>query len=108
MRVLTNKITVLTVAALLLVGGGAWWLQAQAPTTPSVAPPTLTPNLVKVNTPTEITATVFIPDPTLNPSSVDLLRVTSAGSTSLVAQMLDNGGNGDQKPGDKIFTGKFA
>lgn len=51
---------------------------------------------------------VSIPDPTLNPTTVQLLRINTDGSSSLIAQMNDTGKNGDQKPGDKTFTAQFT
>ncbi len=92
----------------LLLVGGLWWLQAKVPAPPVVSAPTITPNLVIVNTPTLLTATVHIPDPTLNPANVDLIRINASGASNVVAQMVDNGQNGDQKPGDKIFTARFT
>jgi hypothetical protein len=93
---------------LLLLGGDAWWLSAQAPINPVVSAPTITPGIVVINTPTLVTATVSIPDPTLNPSHVTLLRVAPDGTSSVVASMVDNGQNGDKKPGDRVFTAQFT
>lgn len=97
----------IVVSLLILGGGGLWWMRAQAPVNPTVPPPTLTPNLITVNTPTETMATVSIPDPTLNPTTVALLRVNASGMSALLAEMNDTGKGGDQKPGDKVFTAKF-
>lgn len=97
------------VVSLLIVGGGSTWLlKGQAPVNPTIPAPTLTPNLVTANTPTEVTATVSIPEPTLNPTTVELLRVNANGTTAVVAEMNDTGKNGDQKPGDKVFTTKVT
>jgi len=96
------------IIALILGSGTIWWARAQAPLNPVIAAPILTPNLITVNTPTQIVATVPIADPTLNPTSVELYRVNADGSTLLVAQMNDEGRNGDQKPGDRSFTATFV
>jgi len=92
------------IVVLILASGTIWWARAQAPLNPAIAAPTLTPNLITTNIPTQIIATVSITDPTLNPSSVELYRVNGDGNTLSVAQMNDDGRNGDQKPGDRVFT----
>jgi hypothetical protein len=107
------------VTVAIVTGGGAWlWAtqdsqpasQAKAPppTNPTIPAPTITPNVIAVNTPTEVVATVSIPDPTLNPSSVQLLRLNADGGTSVVAQMEDKGQGGDRRPGDRVFTASFT
>ena len=121
----------MTIGGLLLlggIGGSVWWLQAepvarpistgaatssaqflQAPNIPSaIATPTATPNIITVSTPTQVVFTVSIPEPTLNPASVNLLRVNPSGTSTIAAAMLDNGQNGDQQPGDKIFTARLS
>ncbi|MCC6396714.1 MAG: PEP-CTERM sorting domain-containing protein [Bacteroidetes bacterium] len=95
-------------AAVLLLGGGLWWLRAAPVTPPPVSAPTATPNIVTVATPTPVLFTVSIPEPTLNPASVNLLRVNLDGSSTVIAQMLDNGQNGDEKSGDKVFTARLT
>src|SRR6266850_304242 len=102
----------------ILLTGSVWWLRAAPasnpqgkgppPENPTISAPTATPNIIAVNTPTEVTATVYIPDPTLNPVSVELLRVNADGNMSKVADMRDNGQGGDQKPGDKVFTARVT
>jgi hypothetical protein len=62
------------------------------------------PNFV-FNTPTTVTFTISIDTPTLNPTTVELQRVDSAGNLiAPVGRMFDNGSNGDAKPGDKVFS----
>lgn len=102
-----RKVFILLGGVLLLGGAGVfWYLQAfQAPAIPA---PTAVPNLVTVNTPTQVLFTVSIPQPTLNPASVNLLRIKSDGSSTIVAPLVDNGQNGDQKPGDKVFTARLT
>ena len=99
----------------LLIGVGSWSLRA-APTPgngppanpPSVPQPTLVPGIVAVNTPTLLTASVFMPDPTLNPAKVQLIQVGSDGQMSVVSQMRDDGQQGDLKAGDKVFTAQLS
>jgi hypothetical protein len=50
---------------------------------------------------------VYIPEPTLNPTTVGLLRIKANGGSSVIP-MNDTGKNGDQKPGDKTFTAQFT
>ncbi len=79
----------------------------QPPAPPPIATPIVRPNVITVNTPTTVIVTVFIPDPTLNPASVELLRVNVNGTrSSVLGQMYDDGRFGDEKPGDKVFTAK--
>jgi hypothetical protein len=92
----------------LLAAGGLVWLRAAPGDPPPVGAPTAIPNIITVGTPTPVVFIVSIPDPTLNPASVNLLRVAANGSSTVVAQMLDNGQNGDQKPGDKVFTARLT
>lgn len=71
-------------------------------------PPTLgtlsaVPDIVAVNTPTPVVITVRADSP-LIPSSFDLLRVNSDGSSTIVGRLNDEGKNGDVKAGDKVFT----
>ena len=97
----------------IMLAGSFWWLRAAPasnpqgkgppPENPTISAPTVTPNIIAVNTPSVLTATVSIPEPTFNPASVELLRVNANGSSSVVAQMRDDGKGDDQKPGDKIF-----
>jgi hypothetical protein len=107
-RELMRRISFWIVVVAFLAAGGVWLLRAQVPVTPAISAPTITPNLITVNTPTEVTATVAIPDPTLNPTTVDLIRVNPDSSSAVVTRMLDDGRGGDQKPGDRMFTGKFS
>jgi len=107
-----RKLLLIGAGTIILIGSGLWVLQATPapqgkgppPSDPAIPAPSVNPNLVTVNTPATLTATVSITDPTLNPSSVELLRVNVDGSTSVVASMRDDGRGGDQKPGDKNFT----
>ncbi|MCW5976491.1 MAG: hypothetical protein KIT09_00365 [Bryobacteraceae bacterium] len=120
-------IALAVILALAGAGGTVWWLRAadntsslvrQATTSdpsffaakapPTIPAPTATPQIITIGTSTQVLFTVYIPDPTLNPSSVNLLRVNANGSSTIVANMLDNGKNGDKKPGDKIFTTRLT
>jgi hypothetical protein len=95
----------LWLAVVILLGGAGsvWLLQAQVPVNP-IAAPTFIPNLVTITVPTRVVATASIPDPTINPTSVELLRIKADGSSILLVPMYDDGRNGDQKPGDRVFT----
>lgn len=70
---------------------------------PTLGTPSAVPNIIAVNTPTPVVITVRA-DPPLIPSSVDLLRVNSDGSSIIVGRLNDEGKNGDVKAGDKVFT----
>jgi len=58
-----------------------------------------------VNTPTIVTFTVSITDPTLIPNSVSLLRLRAPGAQSIIlGQMHDDGKNGDAVASDRTYT----
>lgn len=94
--------------ARLASSGMATSTALQVTTPPPIATPSATPNIITVGTSTPVIFTISIPEPTLNPASVNLLRVAPNGSSTGVAQMVDNGQNGDQKPGDKVFTARVV
>src|SRR5580692_8378353 len=103
-------------AVAIVAVGAVVWLRAAsagrpsaAPTaavaTPTVGPAVASPTVVAVNTPTQVTITVQITDPTLLPGGVNLLRVDSTGKTlSIIGLMYDDGTHGDTVAGDKTFT----
>ncbi len=105
-----HKALLIITIGLLLVGGSIWWLQAgqTQSTPPAIAAPTATPNVITVSTSTQVLFTVSIPEPTLDLASVNLLRINADGTSTVVAPMVDNGQNGDQKPGDKMFTARLT
>ena len=92
---------------LAIVTGGVVWLWAQGPQPAFGLPVASPPNFV-FNTPTTVTFTILIDTPTLNPTTVELLRVNAGGNLIASAgRMYDNGQNGDMKPGDKVFTARL-
>jgi hypothetical protein len=56
------------------------------------------------NTPTLLTITVAIDDPSVIPSSVNLLRLNPGGQPTILGQLHDDGKNGDLVARDKIYT----
>ena len=120
-----QKLLIGLLAPLIVVVGGAAWLQAvpavlpvhppPAPAaalalapapTPTVGAPKATPSIITVNTPTTITVTVQITDSTLLPGGVNLLRFLNASGTqsTILGVMHDDGLSGDAVTNDKIFT----
>jgi hypothetical protein len=108
------KHMIATVFAFVLAGGT--WLLAQGGPLPSFGQLTATPagylpttatavpNIV-VNTATVITFRIEIATPTLNPTTVQLQRVTSSGTLISAAwRMYDDGTHGDLVAGDKVFA----
>lgn len=103
--------------AVVLVSAIAW-LQGSPPNpTPSPTPPapmqastpsigltTVTPNVIGINTPTVVTVTAVITDPSLISTSVNLLRISATSAATIVGQLRDDGTNGDAVADDKIFT----
>lgn len=73
---------------------------------PTIGTTNATPVLVSVGTPTAVTVTALITDPTLIPTSVNLLRINPTAPPTLIGQLRDDGTNGDQTANDKIFTGR--
>lgn len=87
-------------AILIAVVGGAWLRAA-----PSIGETAVTPTVVGVNTPTQVTVTTQISDTTLIPTSINLLRVDSAGRVlANLGAMFDDGTNGDTTSGDRTFS----
>ncbi len=64
----------------------------------------VSPRTLAVGQASLITVSVSIPDPTVIAGSVDLLRLDSAGNTTVVGILHDDGNNGDILAGDGIFT----
>ena len=117
---MNRKLAYGVIGGLLLAAGGAVWLEAkpiarrsiqtnlpvvmQVTTTPVVGTATATPALITVNTPTTVTVTVQITDPRLLTNGVNLLRLNSNGSSSILGVMHDDGVNGDAVANDKLFS----
>src|SRR5713226_6793002 len=85
--------------AMLLLGGVAYLMAAPTVGTTNAMPP-----LINVGIPATITVTSIITDASLIPTSVNLLRLYSNGTTAILGQLNDDGKNGDQIAGDKTFT----
>jgi|GEM_PF-5965754 len=110
--------TLLAVSALFLALGGVVWLMAeplgrppllgptafQATTTMTIGPASATPATLRVATPTQVTVTAKISDPSVVKTSVNLLRINTSGNPTILGQMKDDGANGDLSPNDHIYT----
>jgi hypothetical protein len=57
-----------------------------------------------VGTPTQITVTASISDPSLIPGGVNLLQLDADGAESILGTLHDDGLNGDAFAGDLVFT----
>jgi hypothetical protein len=67
--------------------------------------PSVDVRAIQANSPTTLTVSTYIPDLSLLPSSVNLLRVDSQGKTiATLGSLNDNGVNGDLKAGDRIYS----
>jgi hypothetical protein len=93
-------------AALLMAGPLRGKLPAamQATGTPTIGPVSASPNLITVNTPTQVTVTVQITDSRVIPTGVNLLRLNVSGNPTVLGVMRDDGTNGDAVAGDKTFS----
>lgn len=87
------------ISTALLLGGAS----------PQIGVITAAPQSVPVNVPTPLTVTVQITDPTLLTGSVDLVRPSDPGAAPIIlAQMHDDGQNGDAVAGDHIYTAQLS
>jgi len=71
---------------------------------PTIGATTANPAVIAVNMPTAVTITSVIPDPSVIPTGVNLLRLNSNGTSTVIGQLKDDGRNGDAAAGDKTFT----
>lgn len=65
-----------------------------ATATPTVGMPVAAPSIIVVNTSTPVTVTVQIPNATLIPGSVNLLRLGATGTQPTILGVMQNAGNG--------------
>jgi len=76
---------------------------------PVIGTVAVTPTFAPANTPTQVTITAVITDPTLVANGANVQRLNSAGNPTAVLGILhDDGLNGDQVAGDHIFTLVFT
>ncbi len=72
--------------------------------TPTIGTPSTTPSFITVNTQKTVTVTVSI-SPTPLPNGVNLIRLGATGTQpTILGVMHDDGLNGDQTPGDGVYT----
>lgn len=71
---------------------------------PTIGPIVASPLVIPVNTPTLVTVTAQITDPSLIPTGINLLRINPTGNPTIIAQLVDNGTNADAVAGDKLFS----
>ncbi len=72
---------------------------------PTLRIPRLYPSFVVATEPRVVTVSVYIPEESLIPASVDLQRVTSDGKVlAILGTLRDAGENGDEVAGDRIFA----
>src|SRR5208337_3373055 len=89
----------------LLLLAVSLWTPVSALATPVVGPINGSPTTIPAGSPTQVTVTVQITDPTLIPGSVNLLLEDATGKIlKTLGVMHDDGKNGDAVAGDKIFT----
>src|SRR5437016_3941497 len=92
------KHQILTFINCLLLPG---WMYAQS----AVGTPTAMPPAIPIGTQTLVTVTASIPDPSLIPDSVNLLRINPNGVTpTILGSLHDDGKNGDLLAGDQLYT----
>jgi hypothetical protein len=104
-RFLNSRTVIIALVVLSVVVGGAVWLRAQGGPQASIGPLSSTPPNIIYNTPTKVTFTVRIDTPTVNPTTVELQKVSSTNQLiSTVGRMYDNGQGGDPVADDRNFT----
>ena len=100
------------VSTVLILVFGALRLSA-IPTPPPPATPPLpivgvlgaTPAVIPVGKTTQVDFTVGMNDPSFIPGSLNLVRLTSAGTQgAIVGQLYDDGTHGDAVGGDQVYT----
>ncbi len=62
------------------------------------------PMTAVIGAPAQVTVTASISDPSLIPSSINLLQLNADGSTTILGTLHDDGLNGDAFAGDLVFT----
>src|SRR5688572_11665258 len=100
-RIIRRPLWLLPLAVAIVSAGAGTWLWAQMPS-PLLGPPpafgqlrSSPPNIV-FNSPTVVTFTIRIDAPTLNPTTVEIQRVTEGGQfLATLTRMFDNGKSGD-------------
>lgn len=107
-------LAILFVFALILGLGALWLYAAPASTRPPVAPtlatpamgtPFAIPTVLATDIATVVTVAIPIPDPSLIPNSVNLLRLGATGTQpTILGVMHDDGQNGDAVLNDGIYT----
>ncbi len=99
-----RKTLIGTLVTLTLLGGGSlWWLKAQ--TLPASVQLSANPAIVTVGTTTQVKFTAAVTSTSAQvPSGMNLLRISSTGTSSILTAMRDDGTNGDTIAGDKVFT----
>ncbi len=71
---------------------------------PTLGAISITPQIVTVSSPTVVVVSVSIPDPSVIPTGVNLLRVSADGASVSLGQFRDDGLEGDRRAGDSIYT----
>ncbi len=71
---------------------------------PAIGMVRASPMTAVIGTPTPITVTASITDPTLTPASVNLIQLNGDGTSTILGAMHDDGLNGDASAGDLVFT----
>jgi hypothetical protein len=105
---LKPKQLITLVFVVLAVVAGEVWLHATPfppPTTVSLGTLAAFPTVLTANTPSIVTFTLPVPDTSLIPNSINLLRFGAAGTQpTVLGVMADDGKNGDAVAGDGIYT----
>jgi hypothetical protein len=71
---------------------------------PSIGAVRATPTTAVIDTPTQITVTASVTDPSLIPGGVNLLELNANGTTTILGTLHDDGLNGDAYAGDGVLT----
>jgi len=99
-----KRVLIYVAIGILALASGALVARLRAQPVATVPAPIITPEVIPVDTPTEVTVTVSISDARVIPTGVNLLRVNGIGSPTNLGRMYDDGTNGDGSPGDGVFS----
>ena len=100
-----KRASLILLGLLLITGGGLWLYGQQAQN--AVGMLQANPGVVVVNTPTDVTFTLPVSDPSLIPTSITLLRLSPDGQRSVVGSLRDNGLAGDAVAEDSIYGARL-
>lgn len=100
----TRVLIIFSLTATLLIAGTLWLRAEPVTVPPTLGPFVVNPTVILINTPTAVTATIRITEPSVIANGLNLLRRNSNGTQTILGVMRDDGLIGDAVANDKTFT----